>query len=87
MAGTYEVEIENSAAKALQRLQLHDQIRVSAAIVALSDEPRPDGCVKLTGLDATYRIRIGNYRVVYIIDDSIRIVTVTRVGHRKEVYR
>jgi mRNA interferase RelE/StbE len=87
MAGTHKVEIENSAARAIQRLQRHDQRRVLTAIAALADEPRPHGCEKLSGFDTTFRIRIGNYRVVYIVDDAVRAITVTRVGHRREVYR
>ncbi len=87
MASPYEVEIENSAAKAVQRLQRHDQIRVVAAMADLAAEPRPHGCTKLLGTESSYRVRVGNYRIVYTIDDGIRVVTVTRVGHRKEIYR
>ena len=87
MPGAYAVEIEASAAKSIQRLQRHDQIRVSEAIAALAIEPRPNGCTKLTGTDSAYRIRVGNFCVVYEIEDAVRVVTVTRVGHRREVYR
>jgi mRNA interferase RelE/StbE len=87
VSSEYEVEIENSAAKVLQRLQHHDRVRVSVAIVGLGDEPRPHGCEKLSGFDATYRIRVGDYRIVYLVADGVRVVTVTRVGHRREVYR
>jgi mRNA interferase RelE/StbE len=87
VASGYEVEIENSAAKVLQRLQRHDLVRVSAAIVALGDDPRPHGCVKLSGFDSTYRIRVGDYRIVYLIADGVHVVTVTRIGHRREVYQ
>jgi mRNA interferase RelE/StbE len=87
MAGEYEVQVENSAAKAIQRLQVHDQVRVLKAVAALSFEPRPNGCTKLSGFDAAYRVRVGNYRIVYIVDDSVRVITVTRVGHRRDVYR
>lgn len=86
MASAYEVHIENKAAKAIQRLQRHDQVRVTKAIVALATEPRPYGCTKLSGTDSSYRVRVGNYRVVYLIDDTIRVVNVTRVGHRREIY-
>ena len=86
MAG-YDVEIENAAAKAILRLQRHDQVRVTKAIAALAIEPRPDGCTKLSGTASSYRVRVGDYRIVYVIDDTIRVVTVTRVGHRREVYR
>ena len=87
VAGAYEVEVENSAAKALQRLQRHDQIRVVSAVADLAAEPRPNGCTKLSGTEAAYRVRVGDYRVVYTVDDAERVVTVTRVGHRREVYR
>jgi mRNA interferase RelE/StbE len=51
------------------------------------DTPRPAGCTKLAGTADGYRIRVGDYRIVYLIDDAAQIVTVTRVGHRREVYR
>jgi prevent-host-death family protein len=76
VASGYAVEIEASAAKSLQRLQRHGQIRVSKAIVALASEPRPNGCTKLTGTDSAYRIRVGDFRVVYEVEDAVRIVTV-----------
>jgi len=53
----------------------------------LADEPRPDGSRKLRGAGDLYRIRVGSYRVVYEIDDSIRIVVISRIGHRRDVYR
>jgi mRNA interferase RelE/StbE len=87
VASGYEVEIENSAAKSIQRLDRHNRVRVSAAIVALAEEPRPHGCVKLSGFDSAYRIRVGGHRIVYLVADGVRVVTVTRVGHRREVYR
>lgn len=87
MAESYHVEIETSAAKQIQRLQRPDQRRVMAAILALADEPRPNGCVKLSGTDSAYRVRVGVFRVVYVVDDGIQVVNVTRVGHRREVYR
>lgn len=86
MARRYEVEIETSPAKQIQRLQRHEQARVMAAIMALADEPRPHGCSKMLGTDSAYRVRIGKFRVVYVVDDGPRVVTVTRVGHRTEVY-
>lgn len=55
-------------------------------IKGLAMEPRPDGVVKLTGLGA-YRLRVGDYRGVYTIEDSIRIVSVTRISHRSNVYQ
>lgn len=87
VASEYHVETENSAVKVIQRLQRHDQVRVLRAILALRTEPRPVGCTKLSGTDSSYRVRVGHYRIVYTIDDSIGVVTITRVGHRGKVYR
>lgn len=84
---SYEVRIETSAAKQIQKLQRTEQRRVMAAILALGDEPRPNGCTKLSGTTDSYRVRVGTFRVVYVVDDGIQIVNVTRVGHRKEVYK
>jgi len=87
MASEYQVEIETSAAKQIQRLQRHDQARVLDAIDALAVDPRPHGCTKLSGTDSAYRVRVGVFRIVYVIDDGLRIVNVTRVAHRREVYK
>lgn len=58
-----------------------------ACITALEQDPRPSGCKKLRGATNTYRIRSGDYRVVYTIEDAELLVLVVRVGHRREVYR
>jgi mRNA interferase RelE/StbE len=87
MAQSYRVEIETSAAKQIQRLQRTEQKRVMAAILSLGDEPRPHGCTKLSGTDSAYRVRVGVFRIIYVIDDGLHIVNVTRVAHRKEVYK
>ncbi len=87
MAASHQVEIETGAAKQIQRLQRHDQQRVMDAILALANDPRPGGRTKLTGSDSSYRVRVGVFRVVYVVDDGELLVTVTRVGHRGEVYR
>jgi mRNA interferase RelE/StbE len=84
-APTYKVEIETSAVKSLMAIDRPDQVKISAKIQALGIDPRPANAVKLTGVDG-WRIRVGNYRVVYVIDDTVRIVTVTRIGHRRNVY-
>jgi mRNA interferase RelE/StbE len=60
--------------------------RVRNAIDALAAEPRPDGVVKLAGRD-DYRIRVSDYRVVYAVEDSERLVLIARIAHRREVYR
>lgn len=87
VSGSYHVEVETSAAKQIQRLQRHDQQRVMTEILALADNPRPNGYIKMSGSVDAYRIRVGVFRIVYVVDDTVRVVTVTRVGHRREVYR
>ncbi|MDE1163253.1 MAG: type II toxin-antitoxin system RelE/ParE family toxin [Acidobacteriaceae bacterium] len=82
----YVVEIKQSARKELERLPNALIARIFAKIEALQDDPRPAGCKKLKGDEATYRIRIGDYRVVYTIDDGKILVTVIRIRHRREVY-
>ena len=83
----YRVLLERSAEKDLGRhsSEIHD--RVVVAIQSLAANPRPSGCRKLTGRQIDWRIRVGDYRVVYEIADEIRIVRVSRVRHRREVYR
>ncbi|QLL07126.1 type II toxin-antitoxin system RelE family toxin [Mycobacterium vicinigordonae] len=87
MVSEYQVEIETSAAKQIQKMQRYDQRRIMDAIDALAVDPRPHGYTKLSGTTDAYRIRVGVFRIVYVINDGLLIVTVTRVAHRKEVYR
>ncbi|MFN7813627.1 MAG: type II toxin-antitoxin system RelE family toxin [Planctomycetia bacterium] len=75
-----------SAQKQLTRLPAEHQERILVAMEALADEPRPQGCSKLTGRDA-WRIRVGDYRIIYEIFDDRRVVIVVVVGHRKDAYR
>jgi mRNA interferase RelE/StbE len=83
----FRVLLERAAEKDLERLssEIHD--RVIAAIRSLATNPRPAGCRKLTGSRNDWRIRAGDYRVIYEIADEIRVVRVNRVRHRREVYR
>jgi mRNA interferase RelE/StbE len=83
----YKVFLERSAEKDLSRLSSEVHDRVIKAIQGLAYEPRPVGCRKLTGSINDWRIRVGDYRVIYEIADAIRIVRVNRVRHRREVYR
>ena len=82
---TYEVLIFRRAQKKLADIPLRDFGRVKGSIDALSDNPRPQGCLKLTGRPG-WRIRVGDYRVIYEVDDPNRTVTVVDVGNRKEIY-
>ena len=83
----YRVEIKKSAKNEIAGLPRREQRRVMSAIGALADVPRPRGGRKLTGTDDIYRLRVGDYRVVYQIGDKKLIVYVVKVGDRKEVYR
>jgi mRNA interferase RelE/StbE len=60
--------------------------RIDRKILGLADNPRPPGCKKLRGYRDQWRIRVGDWRVVYLIDDAAKLVTITRVAHRREVY-
>ena len=84
--GKYRVEIKKSAAKEIGRLPRKDITAVLERITALSDDPRPADCKKLSA-DEKYRIRCGDYRILYLIEDEVLIVFVVKVGHRKDVYR
>jgi mRNA interferase RelE/StbE len=83
---SYEVVIVASARREIEALERADMARVMAAIGCLREEPRPRGCEKLSALER-YRIRVGSYRVVYVIEDAMVTVTVVKVGHRRDVYR
>lgn len=87
MESTYTVEMEPRAAKDLRSVPTRDQVRVLDRIASLADDPRPHGSEKLVGMTDAYRVRQGDYRIVYTIDEAVRIVTITRVGHRRDVYR
>ena len=82
----YRVEIRRQAQKALDRLPRSDFPAVIEAVKDLAQSPRPRGIekVRTTGL---WRIRQGDYRIIYAIDDDERRVTVVRIGHRREIYR
>ncbi len=84
---SYSVRLKRSAEKDLRRIDKFKVPNIIAAIENLEENPRPPGCRKLVGSDSSYRIRIGNYRVLYLIEDTICIVEVERVRHRKDVYK
>lgn len=82
---SYRVEISRRAAKVITGLEKPSRRRILAAIDALADDPRPPGCKKLVGQDG-WRIRVGDYRIVYEIHDQVLLVTVVDAGHRSEIY-
>ena len=83
----YRVLLERSAERDLGRLSSEVHDRVIVAIQGLANNPRPPGCRKLVGSKNDWRIRVGDYRVIYEIADAIRVVRINRVRHRREVYR
>ena len=84
----YSLTIKSSAAKELQRITDKAILnRLVERIKSLSIQPRPSGSEKLAGRSNLYRVRQGNYRVIYSVDDQSRVVDIVKVGHRKDVYR
>ncbi len=83
----YEIIIKPAAEKNLDKIPRSARRRIADALEELRNGPRPSGVVKLAGAENLWRIRIGDYRVVYEIDDARAIVSVLRVAHRKDVYR
>lgn len=75
------------ARKAFERLPRAASDAIERHIEALRLDPRPDGCRKLTGADDLWRIRVGDYRVVYSIEDRRVVITIIRIAHRKDIYR
>ena len=82
----YEVRIVRTAEKEMDKLHRVIHTRISRRILSLEDNPRPRGVKKL-GRREEYRLQVGDYRVLYTIDDKDSIVTIFTVGHRREVYR
>ena len=83
---TYQIIIEKTARKEIQKINPADQITIIQAIKKLAYEPRPIGCKKLKGRMA-WRVRAGDYRIIYEIQDNLLIVTIITVGHRRDVYK
>ena len=83
---SYNLRIKRDAEKEIRRLPKSDIKRIVTKILQLAEDPRPQGCEKLKGEEG-YRIRQGDYRIVYLINDADRLVQVITVGHRRDVYR
>jgi len=84
--GKYKIEIKKSAVKEISKLPTKELKKILRAIKSLSDNQRPFGAIKLSG-DEKYRLRVGNYRILYQIYDNKLVVVVVKVGHRKDVYK
>ena len=84
---SYRIEVKARAEKAIATIPNPHRRRIAKAIDGLAGQPRPAGCTKLVGADNAYRIRVGDYRIVYQIEDRVLIVWIIRIAHRKDVYR
>lgn len=81
----YRIEVERRVQKTLARLPRQDRARIEAAIDALAHDPRPSGCVSVKAAGpGTYRVRVGDYRVIYIVLDDEQVIIVARVARRRE---
>jgi mRNA interferase RelE/StbE len=82
----YSIEIKQSAQKELDALDDSTFARIDKKNLALAENPRPNGCKKLKGFKDLWRIRVGDYRVIYTLDEQTKTINITRVAHRREVY-
>ena len=82
----YQVSFTATAEKELAALPANIVARIFPRIERLAENPRPAGCKKLVGGRDEWRIRVGNYRIVYEIDDLVRTIAITRIAHRRDVY-
>lgn len=83
----YRVEVARRALKVLSGLPRREQQRIRAAIDLLAEQPRPPGCVSIVGEAHAFRVRVGDYRIVYDVFDHRLVIQVIRIAHRKDVYR
>lgn len=83
----HSIELSPAAARQLKKLDRKALSQIAARIDSLADEPRPRGCEKLAGYDCLYRVRVGDYRIVYAVRDDVLLVVVVKVGSRAEIYQ
>jgi mRNA interferase RelE/StbE len=83
----YAIQFKPAALRQLEKLPRSMRNRVATNIETLADDPFPAGCKKLSGLPDTWRVRIGDYRVIYQVQDEVLLILVLTVGHRRDVYR
>ncbi len=84
---SYQVEITPAAQHMIKKLPKNVQQRIIEQLEALAVDPRPVGVIKLAAEENLYRVRVGDYRIVYEIQDDILLILITKIGHRKDVYR
>ena len=83
----YRIELNRPAVREIEALEQIQAARILEAIEALSSDPRPRGCRKLAGSDNSYRLRVGQYRVLYQVYDANHLITVFAIGYRRDIYR
>lgn len=83
----YRVDVAPAAVRQLRKLSPDARRRVQAAVELLADQPRPNGAKKLVGGEGEWRVRTGDYRIIYEIRDDLLLVLVVAVGHRGDIYR
>lgn len=84
---TYRVEVAPAAVRQLRKLNPDARRRVQAAVELLADQPRPSAAKRLVGGDGEWRVRTGDYRIIYEIRDDVLLVLVVAVGHRRDIYQ
>jgi mRNA interferase RelE/StbE len=84
---SYEIEISRTAEKQLAKLPRRDQERIVRAVLPLARDPLPRGSRKLSGYDDVFRIRVGQYRILYSVSSGKLVVIILKIGHRRDVYR
>ena len=87
MAGNYTLTFARSARKELEKITVSTAERILGRVTALQENPRPPGAIKLQGETRLWRLRVGDYRVVYSIDDTAKTIDVSIIRHRRDVYR
>lgn len=84
---TYRIELSPAAARQLRKLDGPALLRVQAVVELLARRPRPAGAKKLVGGRGEWRVRTGDYRIIYEIDDGVLLVLILAIGHRRDIYR
>ncbi len=83
----YKVEVKKSALKEIEKLDRSVVGQIVNKIEALAKNPHPSQSLKLSGSERSYRLRVGHYRILYQINETVKLITVYAVGHRKDIYR
>ncbi len=84
---SFRIEVSATAERQIRRLRREDQVRVLRAIRSLATEPTPPGSRKIRGYDDLFRIRVGNYRILYRVTGRRLVIIILKIGHRREIHR